>query len=332
MALWIVLALMCAAAVLTVTWPLYRQQRRISPVIATVAFVIVGVAVAVYAYQGSPDTPSADETPSPADIGEMVAALAARLEDEPNDTEGWKLLGRSYLTLNDYDAAVRAFEKAVALEQSQNAQTLVDLGGAMLARDDSRLEAGSIALFESALALEPNNPAALFYGGLTALQRGNTELAADRWEILLALNPPDNVRAIIEAQVVEWRGDTAPAEKPQSTAGTALTVAVSADEAATSNLPPDTTVYLIARDPQQPSPPIAVARRTLAELPATIQLDDGDAMIPGRELSAFEKVELIARISISGEPVAQSGDWFASIVVETADTAASELHINQRIP
>jgi cytochrome c-type biogenesis protein CcmH len=97
-------------------------------------------------------------------------------------------------------------------------------------------------------------------------------------------------------------------------------------------LPAEASVFVIARDPAQASPPIAVARRTLSEMPATVELSDSDSMIPGRTLSAFAEVEVIARISVSGQPIAQSGDWFGSAVVKPSEKHSVSLLIDQQVP
>jgi cytochrome c-type biogenesis protein CcmH len=264
----------------------------------------------------------------------MVASLAARLEDNPDDLNGWKMLGRSHMTLSNFAGAVLAFERAVNIEQSQNAQTLVDLGSALLARDSTRIEGRTAALFESALALEPNNPSALFYGGIAALNRGNTDLAADRWEILLGLNPPEDIRGLIEQRVAEWRGEAPPepsTPRAEQT-GSIVMAEIVVSAAAMKSLPVEASVFVIARDPAQPSPPIAVTRRLLSELPATVGLSDGDSMIPGRALSAFAEVEVIARVSVSGQPVAQPGDWYASAIVKPSENNAVTLQIDQQVP
>lgn len=332
MTLWIVFGAMCLLAALFVAWPLYRQQQRLSPLVAASVIAVVAVSVGLYAYQGSPDV-SSDASTMP-NVEEMVASLAARLEDNPKDVKGWLMLGRSHMTLNNFAEAVDAYERALALESSQNAQTLVSLGEAVLARDNSKIEGRTSALFESALALEPNNPTALFYGGIAALNRGNQSLAADRWEILLGLNPPAEIQQILTQRVAEWRGEPlreiqrAPIEQP----GAVVTANVSVSASATASLPVEAAVFIIARDPAQPSPPIAVTRRLLSELPDVIELGDRDSMIPGRALSAFAEFELVARVSVSGQPTAQSGDWFGATIVKPAENDRIELSIQQQVP
>jgi len=332
MTLWISLVIMCLLATLFVAWPLYRRHKRLSPLNGGAVVAIVAVSAGLYALQGSPELESGSAAAVP-NVDEMVAALEARLESEPDDIAGWTMLGRSYMTLNNFSGAVDAYERAVALESAENAQTLVGLGEAILARDNGRIEGRTSALFESALALEPNNANALFYGGIGALNRGNKALAADRWEILLGLNPPPEIQQVLVQRIAEWRGEPPPAQQPSvESPGAVVTADVSVSAAAAASLPSDATVFIIARDPAQPSPPIAVTRRRLSELPDAVALGDGDSMIPGRSLSGFPEFELIARVSLSGQPIEQSGDWFGTQIVKPAESDAVKLSIERQVP
>lgn len=323
--IWIALGLMLLAATLVVGWPLYRRQRRLTPPLVGAIVTILVVSAVVYTQIGTPVPPE-----KPASIDAMVASLAARLEENPDDVDGWKMLGRSYVQLQRYDEAERAFQRAVNLESAGNAQTLADLGEAMVLSEDGRLSERAGQLFENAIALEPNNPKALFYGGIAAIERGNRERAADRWDALLALSPPPEIREILEQRVAEWRGEaTAPATVDEGRP--VVTANVSLSEQAAAEVGPEATVFIIARDPEQPSPPVAVARRKVSELPASVALDDGDAMIPGRQLSAFERLEILARVSLSGEPTAQAGDWYGDRVVTVAEEPSVDVVIGQQV-
>lgn len=320
------LGIMALLAALFVAWPLYRRHSATGGALLATGFV-VAVSLGLYAAIGHPGAQSgAGAAP---DIGAMVASLAERLEDDPDDVRGWKMLGRSYMTLGNFAAAADAFERAVALETSQNAQTLVSLGEAILARDNSRIEGRTSALFDSALAIDPNNPTALFYGGIGALNRGDEALAADRWEKLLGLNPPEEIQQILRQRIAEWRNvPVGPIEQHGSVVVANVSLAANVAE----SFPGEAAVFIIARDPLAPSPPIAVARRQLSELPATIELGDRDSMIPGRSLSAFSEFELVARVSVSGEPIAQSGDWFGSVIVKPDEADNVDVTIQNRVP
>jgi len=355
MTLWILLAVMSLVAVGFAVWPLYRHQRSLSPLIVAAVILVVALSSGLYYRQGSPDLPSGSASASAGAPGmdDAINALAERLAANPDNPEGWQMLGRSYMSLGNYTGAIEAFEKAIELESAQNPQALVSLGEALLASTGSEIDGRVASLFENALALDPNNPQALFYGGIGAFNRGDTDLAADRWERLLGLNPPAEIQGILEQRIAEWRGETppavqhpempvaesteAPAEVPAEapsgplSEGAVVRARVFLSAEAVAALPAEATVFLIARDPAAPVPPIAAARRRLSELPAHIELGDRESMVPGRELSKFPEFELIARVSLSGQPSAQPGDWFGTIIVAPAGGNDVELEIQERV-
>jgi cytochrome c-type biogenesis protein CcmH len=264
-----------------------------------------------------------------ATLDEMVAALDQRLQEDPDDLEGWKMLGRSYMQLENYSKAVAAFERAVEMETRPSAQTLAALGEALLIQQGSAGSGRTAQLFESALAAEPSNPKALFYGGIVAIERGDQALAATRWEALLALSPPPEIEGILRQRVAEWRGDKQPAAQAEpDPASVVVNVSLGAGAAV---VPAHAAVFIIARDPLQPSPPVAVARRTVSELPTAVSLSDADAMVPGRLLSGFEQLEIVARVSLSGAPTAQPGDWYGELTVSRPTSGPVDIVIEKQL-
>ena len=348
--LWLMLGVMSFVGVVFTVWPFLRDNSRNFGVVAAAVVFVVASSAGLYAKIGSPGLENerlAHGGGPGADMLDVVDGLAQRLEDNPDDVNGWRMLGRSYMSLNNHAKAVEAFERVVELEGGQTAQGLVELGEAVLAAEGGQtMPQRAMSLFENAIAVEPNNQAALFWGGLGAVNRGDTELAAERWERLLGTNPPDDIRGVIEQRVAEWRGeapaavaDATPAAESAEAAeaapkpaplepGAIVSASIALSDAAQGALPPDAIVFVIARDPAQPSPPIAVTRRRLAELPAVVQLGDRESMVPGRELSGFEEFELVARVSLSGQPVSQPGDWFGSVIVKPAENGSIQLSID----
>ena len=347
--LWIVLGVMCFAAVVFAIWPFLRDQSKHVTLMLVATLFVVGASAGLYSSIGSPDI----EDGTGAQAGEMsavVESLAARLDSNPNDIEGWRMLGRSYMTLGDYGRAVQAYERVVQLDSGQNAQSLVELGEAMLADSGQNLGPRIVALFENALVLEPSNPAALFWGGIGAFNRGDRSLAADRWERLLGTNPPENIRDVLITRIAEWRGEEAPAPEaampsassppvtpaetvpepsaPEPAPDTIVAASVGLSDAAAQSLPAEGAVFIIARDPGQPSPPIAVTRQRLSQLPAVIRLSDSSSMVAGRELSGFAEFELEARVSLTGQPGKQPGDWFGTVMVRPAENNSVTISID----
>ena len=348
---WILLVILCLLAIVFAVWPLWRESRRLTPVLASVIVLTVAVSAGLYDTIGSPGVPSGRSQGGQQGMGhsgdlpgmeEAVASLKQRLANNPEDIEGWKMLGRTQSAMQDFAGAVDALERAVELENGQNADTLVNLAIGLINRDGGPLMDGRpVALLENALKLDGNNQPALFYMGMTFANRGDTANAATLWERLLTLGPPEDVRGILEQNIAAWRGEQPPAMSPAAEQPAAeaevpedavVSARISLSEEAVGAMSNNAPVFIIARDPNAPSPPIAVARRMLSDLPAVVSLTDAQSMVEGRNLSAFAEIELLARVSLSGGPAAQSGDWFGSMIVRPSENNSVFLTIDQQVP
>lgn len=343
MTFWTILVLLCLLAIVFAVWPLWRVSHRLTPLLATVIVITVALSVGLYDSIGSPGVSSGQGggTEDLPGMEQVIGTLETRLAGNPDDVEGWKMLGRTHMSMRNYAGAADALEKAMEIEGGQVAQTMVDLSLAILSRDNSPIEGRTKSLIDSALALEPNNPSALFYSGIAAANSGDTDTAAVHWEILLGLNPPEEIRGILTQRVAEWRGEAPPAsamaadpeiaqDAPQSDA--IISARVSISDEAMAAMTGDANIFVIARDPAAPSPPIAVSRLRLSELPAVVDMTDVQSMVAGRELSGFAEVEVLARISLSGTPGAASGDWFGSRIIRPADNNIVSITIDQQVP
>jgi cytochrome c-type biogenesis protein CcmH len=120
----------------------------------------------------------------------MVAKLAARLQTEPNDADGWMRLGRAYAVLGRRDAAVDAYDRAVALRPGDAAVRVQAAEGLMagLKPADPRPER-ALALLHEAEALSPDDPAVLWYLGVEAVREGHQDIAKAYLTRLLARLP-----------------------------------------------------------------------------------------------------------------------------------------------
>ncbi len=284
-------------------------------------------------------TPSAADSPQT-----MVARLARRLERNPDDLKGWLQLGQSYNVLEQYPLAIRAYERADRLAGGKSADALVGEAESLVLADASQIDGRAGRLVEKALALDPESGKALFYGAAAAERRGDLPAARDRFSRLLALNPPPNVRPVIEQQIAAIdqqmggsvsRSTSQPGAPPVPGGGPAAgsTVApgsqASAASAAAAGTPAvrvtvslsptlgasatgAAPLFVFVRDPSQPGPPLAVKRLT-SRFPQTVELTSSDSMVPGRMFAAGQRVQVVARIARSGNPLAGSGDPFGEV-------------------
>ena len=235
-----------------------------------------------------------------------VGKLGEHLRENPDDGEGWKLLGRSYVALGRFEDAVQAFAKAAA-RFPRDAQLLADFADALAMARGRTLEGEPEKLILRALELDPQNLKALALAGTAAFDRKDYAAAASYWKRMAPLVAPDSEDArTVAANVAEAErlaGGTGTARSASGVAGKVALAPVLAKQAG-----PDDVVFIFARAAEGPPMPLAVMRAKVKELPVAFALDDTMAMAPGLALSKFPKVVVTARISRSGQPTAQPGD------------------------
>lgn len=250
---------------------------------------------------------------------EMAATLARRLADQPDDLRGWLMLGRSYATLEQFPLAVRAYQRADRIAGGNNVEAILGVAENMVAQDPEQLRGGIGHLFERALALEPGNAKALFYSAFAAMARGEKPVARERFMRMLALNPPDNIRTIIQQRIAALDGaDAAPGVEPgasdQATAddGARIQVHVTLSPKLAGAVPAGAALFVAARDPKAPGPPFA-AKRLPAEFPLDVELTAANAMLPSRHITAGQTLDVVARVALGGTPTATSGDPYGQV-------------------
>lgn len=277
---------------------------------------------------------SSGDTTMPS-VAEMLPGLRERLEREPDDIKGWRILGRSYATLNRYSEAAEAYKRAYELTKGEDADVLAEYGEAMILNDRSTITGEAGDLIEKALVLNPANPKALYLGGMKSNIAGDTETARLRFTRLLAMAPPEAVPAIEQILAEIGDGPTAPAPPTASVddpaPGIQLSLSVAPELA--SRLSASSPLFVFARPAGvSAGPPLAVVRRQAGELPLTLELTDRDAMLPGTKLSSFESLQLVARVSFGGTPQAQSGDLFGELEYHSAQGGDLSLVIDKVVP
>lgn len=309
------------------------------PVIA-VALIVPALAVGFYLEVGGGGgalNPAAQPQAGPHDVESMVGRLETRLQNHPDNGEGWLMLGRSYLVLGRPEEALKALERA-RRQLDDAPEALVEYAQALAATRGQGSFAGRPAeLIDLALEKAPDYPQALWLSGMAAAQRGDYQTAALRWERLLAQQPPDSESARLlerSLQAVKARseegaggmaaGAQAPPPAPAAT-DASVRVRVSLAPALRDEVGANDIVFIFARAPGGPPMPLAVVRRQVRDLPVTVTLDDGDSVMPGPAISSRDTVSVVARVSRSGNAIAQPGDLKAAartVPVGAGDTVS----------
>jgi cytochrome c-type biogenesis protein CcmH len=298
------------------------------PASALLLYRLVGAPAAL---DGANRQPAAGADAAP-QMEQAIAALATRLEQHPDDVEGWALLGRAYQATGRSDEALAAFRRAHEEAPDNPAVTIEYAQALAMSRPDRRIEGESRQLLEGVLAADPANQRALWLLGIADYQVRQYDAAIARWNTLLPLlEPGSTVLSSVKAQIAEAEalrdgkappaaaaaapsnatassGAEAPAAAPDSSPAPRLTVSVTLDPALAARVDPGDTLFVFARAASGPPMPLSIERLTAAALPVTVTLDDSKGMLPSMKLSMFPQVVVGARVSKSGDAMPQPGD------------------------
>jgi cytochrome c-type biogenesis protein CcmH len=299
---------------------------------ATAAAVVLVVGAGGYAWTGNPGAlgqPPAAFTaagaPAPAEgnaaphapggeqLEAMIAKLADRLKAQPDDAEGWGILGRSYAALGRHDEAFTAYEKAYKLRPT-DPSTLADYADALGVKNGRTLDGEPTRLLELALKADPDHLKALALAGTAAFNRGDFATAVKYWDHAVAVGPPDSGLVDLArggAAEARERGKlpppaAAPVAAAAPGAGVSGTVTLAASLKAQAS--PEDTVFIFARAAEGSRMPLAILKKQVKDLPFTFKLDDSQSMSPSARLSTAKRVIVGARVSKSGQAAPQPGD------------------------
>jgi cytochrome c-type biogenesis protein CcmH len=315
--------------------PLVRRREDVRPSTVTamvfaLALLLGGAGLYAAFSDYSWEAPPAVETPAA-----RAAVLAKQLAKRPDNLEGWLELGEQYTALQQYPLAARAYSRADVVANGRSAPAIIGMAESLLAIDFEDIRGRSGRLFERVLDLEPTNLKGLFYGAIAAFSRGDTAEGRERFERLLALNPPANIRAIIEKQLQAIDAQVAAGPAPETSAGAPapaqVQVHISVAPHLRFQLGPQSALFVLARDPNQPGPPFA-AKRLPVQLPAEVTLTSSDAMLEQRRISAGQTLDVVARISLSGQPQSSSGDPFGQVSYHVGQDGKLNLVIDRLAP
>jgi cytochrome c-type biogenesis protein CcmH len=262
---------------------------------------------------------------------QAVEALAEKLKANPEDGEGWYMLGRSYRVMGRFDAAVLAYTEA-AKRLPNNAAVYTDWAEAAAQAQGKTLAGQPTELLDRALAADANFPKALALRGAAAMEMNDAPKAIALWKKLRAQLPPDDPN-IADLDAALARAGAAPEPAPVASAkspAAAMAAAaapgapaaqpaagaaagsvegrVELDPKIAGNANPGDTVFIFARSPEGSRMPLAVLRVKASDLPKTFTLTDEMAMTPTATISKAGKVVIEARVSKSGSVAAQPGD------------------------
>lgn len=320
----------------------------------TLGAVLPVAAFALYFWLGNPASLVADAQTGTAqsamagasgehDFMKLVQRVEAKTQANPDDGDAWAMLAKSYAAMEQWPKALQSYEKAVEL-MPREASVLSGYAEALAITSKLALTGKPMELVRQALDIDPEDMKALELAGTNAFREGDFAQASAYLKRMHGLLPPESPYAqdILAAQQE--------AERLVQPGGVGLASPPSADDRATS-IAPGTTIrgsvdiapalksrlvdtdvlFLFARTGQG-GPPVAVMRLSAGQLPLEFVMDDSMAMNPGNTLSQHKQVMLVARLSKSGNPMAQPGDLEGRTLGVKVGAKGTKLVIDQVLP
>jgi cytochrome c-type biogenesis protein CcmH len=280
-------------------------------------------AAGLYAWRGTPaalapgaTTPAADVRHPGVDIDAALQEVEARVAADPSDWEGWVVLGQARMQRGDYDAARDALANAHKLVPDDDAIGVGYAEALMRTDPNHRFPAEAVALLLRAAKANPPNERAVFFLGMDRMQAGHPDQAAELWETLLpGLDPA--AAAALRKQIDIARQQAGKPPLPAAVAGPGLAITVGIDPSLAKAAADGGVLFVFARAPGGGGPPLAAKRITPTAWPVELTLTDADSPMPAARLSSAERVEIVARLSRSGDAAGASGD-LESAPVEAA--------------
>jgi len=259
---------------------------------------------------------------TPEKLATMAAALSRRLEDEPNNVEGWVMLARVQRALGQFEPSGQSLRKALALSQDDN--LAIDLAEVLAQQNAGNFAGEPWAIIQRVLKADPRHLNGLFLAGSASYTESNYSAALRFWErareVVAADSPdaPELDRAIAEARDKLGMAPAAPnaaLKTSPSVAGPQAQIRgrVSLAPELAGKVRPQDTVFVYATAVNGSRMPVAIVRTTVAALPFDFVLDDSTAMNPSAKLSSMTEVTVRVRVSKSGQAVPQAGDIMGSV-------------------
>lgn len=353
-----------AAAILLIGFfitlmPMIRGKSMLQPLALALVFALPAAGLWLYDSFGTPDGIKVQGSPRQAaataadphagqgvEMNAALNGLRERLAQNPEDLDGWMLLARTLKSTQQYPEAADALENAHALAPD-NAIVMVELAEAwVFLTPDGQIPERSVAMLERAISIEPGAQKGLWLMGIAYSQRGDDAFAISYWESLLQqLEPGSDIANTVQQQISEAQarmgmepGAVSEAESEQPVAAddgawTGTRLVVTASSEAQSALANGAVVYVMIRSPGPAmGPPLGVRRVASPSFPLELTITDQDSMMKERLISTEKEVQVLVRISLTGTPAAQPGDWqSATQTVELATASLVVLNIDQAV-
>ncbi|UNE42647.1 c-type cytochrome biogenesis protein CcmI [Serratia ureilytica] len=259
------------------------------------------------------------------EIARLGLGLRTELQQDDRNINDWMMLGRVGMALNNATTATQAFAHAYQLDPN-SLEVRLGYAEILTRSNDPEDNKQATQLLRRMIAENHSDPRVLSLLAFNAFEQGDFKQAIGAWQVMLQLLPANDPRAEVIKRSIAQAKAQAGGETVK------LNVTVSLSPQAAKAMPPQGTLVISVTDGVSPVP-VAVKQLPLSRFPLSFSLDDSNAMMPERLLSAQHQVQVRVRLSQDGLATPQPGDWFGESSLQTfSGKEQVSVQINKQVP
>jgi cytochrome c-type biogenesis protein CcmI len=259
------------------------------------------------------------------EIARLGLGLRTALQQDDRNINDWMMLGRVGMALNNATTATQAFAHAYQLDPN-SLEVRLGYAEVLTRSNDPEDNKQATQMLRKMIAEDHTNMRVLSLLAFNAFEQGDFKQAIDAWQVMLKLLPANDQRA----EVIKRSIEQAKTQAGEETVKLGINVTLSPQ--ATNALPQQGTLVISVTDGTNPVP-VAVKQLPLSRFPLSFSLDDSNAMMPERLLSAQHQVKVRVRISQDGLATPQAGDWFGESALQNfSGKEQIDVQINKQVP
>lgn len=259
------------------------------------------------------------------EIARLGLGLRTALQQDDRNINDWMMLGRVGMALNNATTATQAFAHAYQLDPN-NLEVRLGYAEVLTRSNDPEDNKQATQMLRKMIAEDHTNLRVLSLLAFNSFEQGDFKQAIGAWQVMLKLLPANDQRAEVIKRSIEQAKTQVSGETVK------LGVNVTLSPQATNALPQQGTLVISVTDGTNPVP-VAVKQLPLSRFPLSFSLDDSNAMMPERLLSAQHQVKVRVRISQDGLATPQAGDWFGESALQNfSGKEQIDVQINKQVP
>ncbi|UQY43060.1 c-type cytochrome biogenesis protein CcmI [Erwinia sp. PK3-005] len=259
------------------------------------------------------------------ELARLGLGLRTALQQDSGQLRDWLMLGRIGMVLDNRETAIEAFQRALQLAPN-NEEVKLSYAEVLTRSSDPQDNREAQAMLKAMLQQAPTNVRLLSLAAFNAFEQQQYPQAISFWQTMLTQLPTNDPRVAQVQRSIQQAKTAAGLQTSQ------LSLRITLAEATEKMLPPGGVMYISVSDGVSPVP-VAVKKLPLSHFPLSLTLDDSNAMMPERLLSAQHQVKVRVRIARDGSATPKPGDWFGESALTPFDGHQHlAVEINQQQP